>query len=158
MLLSPVISGYCFRFVCLSGTLFFSFCARNSSYSFHHTQTKPIPSESWVSGVCHGGSVFFVPPKFRQNRSLKTSQNHKFQFFELYKSKSFGSRNAIPIPYESPAQFVRTSNIFVRNDFWKCLRQRLPGEILSKTAVKFRIFFLNECVREGTGDPVQSGL
>ena len=49
----------------LSGTLFFSFCARNSSYSFHHTQTKPIPSESWMSGVCHGGGVFsfFVPPK-----------------------------------------------------------------------------------------------
>ena len=49
--------------VCLSGTLFFSFCARNSSYSFHHTQTKPIPSESWMSGVCHGGSVFSYPPK-----------------------------------------------------------------------------------------------
>ena len=60
--------------VCLSGTLFFSFCARNSSYSFHHTQTKPIPSESWMSGVCHGGSVFSYPPKFRRNRSLKTAQ------------------------------------------------------------------------------------
>ena len=103
--------GYCFRFVCLSvrlsGTLFFLFCARNSSYSFHHTQTKPIPSESWVSGVCHGGgSVFSYPPKFRRNRSLKTAQNHKFQFLERQKSKSFRPRDAIPIPYESPPSVV----------------------------------------------------
>ena len=60
--------------VCLSATLFFSFSARNSSLSFRHTQTKPIPSESWVSGVCHEGSVFPYPLKFWRT-SLKTAQN-----------------------------------------------------------------------------------
>ena len=62
ILLSLVKKGIFFS-VCLSVRLsvwdaFFSFCARNSSYSFHHTQIKPIPSKSWVSGACHRGSVF----------------------------------------------------------------------------------------------------
>ena len=49
---------------------FFSFCARNSSYSFHHTQTKPMPSESWVSGVCHGGGGSDPRPFFRTPQSF----------------------------------------------------------------------------------------
>ena len=53
---------YCIWFVCvdLSATLL-SFCARNSFHSSHHTQTKHIPSESSVSGVCHRGSVLRTP-------------------------------------------------------------------------------------------------
>ena len=45
-----------------------------------------------------GGSVFPHPSKFRRDRSLKTAQNHKFQFLKRHKSKSFGLRNALPIP------------------------------------------------------------
>ena len=52
------------------------------------------------------GPFFGAPPKFWRDRSLKTVQNHKFQFLERHKSKNFGLRNAIPIPYESPASFV----------------------------------------------------
>ena len=65
----PVKRGYCFRFVCLSVRLsvrdaFFSFCARNSSYSFPHIQTKRIPSESCMSRVYHGEVCFSVPQNF----------------------------------------------------------------------------------------------
>ena len=67
-ILIPVSKGYCFRFVCLSVYLsvrdaLFSFCARNSSYSFYHTQTKPKPSESWVCGVwCVSGECAIPIP------------------------------------------------------------------------------------------------
>ena len=90
----------------LSGTLFFSFCARNSSYSFHHTQTKPIPSESWMSGVCHGGSPFFrTPQNFGEIGLWKWPKITNSNFWSVT-SQSSGSRNATPIPYESLASVV----------------------------------------------------
>ena len=156
--------------VCLSGTLYFSFCARNSSYSFHHTQTKLIPCESWLSGVCHrvGGSVFSYPPKFRQNRSLKTAQNHKFQFLERHKSKSFRPRDAIYIPHDSPASVVKQDllSLSLRPIFSSVMTSESvsgdasQGKFWQKrpSQIPDFFFFLNERVREGTGDPVHSGL
>ena len=67
-----------------------------------HNQTYTI----WKLGVWSVSWVFSYPPKFRRIRSLKTAQNHKFQFLERQKSKSFRPRDAIPIPYESLASVV----------------------------------------------------
>ena len=63
-LLSPVKRGYCFRFVYLSvcpGRFFFSFCARNSSYSFHHTQTKLYHLKAGCLECVMGGQFFRTP-------------------------------------------------------------------------------------------------
>ena len=98
-LLSPVKRGYCFRFVCLSvcpGHFFFSFCARNSSYSFHHTQTKPIPSESWMSGVCHGGSVFRTPQNFGEIGLWKRPKIINSNFWSVRSQRVLGLEMRYP--------------------------------------------------------------
>ena len=50
-----IVFGFSVRLSVLDA--FVSFCAPNSSYSFHHTQTKHILNESWV-GVWHGSPFF----------------------------------------------------------------------------------------------------
>ena len=52
---------------------FFSFCARNSSHSFLHTQTNLYHLKAGCL-ECVMGSRFALPPKFRRSRSLKTAQ------------------------------------------------------------------------------------
>ena len=46
-----------------SVTLFFLFCALIDSETTQSTTMKPIPYESWGSGLCHMGVRFFLPPK-----------------------------------------------------------------------------------------------
>ena len=106
--LSPMKSGYCFRFVCLSGTLFvLILCSyRFSPTGFITHKQNLYHLKAGCLECVMGGSIFLFPPKFWRNRSLKTAQNHKFQFLERHKSKSFRPRDAIPIPYESPASVV----------------------------------------------------
>ena len=109
----PRTRGYCFHFVCLSVRL--SVCP-GRFFSHFVGVTPPTVFITHKSNLYHlkagclecvmGGSVFSYPPKFRRNRSLKTAQNHKFQFLERQKSKSFRTRDAIPIPYESPPSVV----------------------------------------------------
>ena len=67
----------------------FLFCALVDSETSQPTTMKPIPYESWGSGLCHRGVRFSCPPKFRRDRPLKTAENHIFQFLELHNSKSF---------------------------------------------------------------------
>ena len=61
----------------------FLFCALIDYEAMKPTIMKPIPYESWGSGLCHRGSVFPCPPKFWRDRPLKTAENHIFQFLEL---------------------------------------------------------------------------
>ena len=96
--------GYSFGLVRLSvrpSRSFFLFCALIDSETTQPTTMKPIPYESWGSGLCNGGRgpIFPAPPKFRRDRPLKTAENHIFHFLELHNSKSF-------MPYESPASVV----------------------------------------------------
>ena len=68
----------------------FLFCAPIDSETTQPTTMKHIPYESWGPGLCHRGSVFSCPPKFRRDRPLKTAENRVFdpQLRYLYHMKA----------------------------------------------------------------------
>ena len=80
----------------LSGTPFFSFCARNSSYSFHHTQTKPIPSESWMSGVSWGGQFFRTLQNFGEICLWKRPKITNSNFWSVRSQRVLGLERRYP--------------------------------------------------------------
>ena len=110
--------------VSLYGTLFSHF-VRVTPLTVFITHTNLHHLKGWrLECVIRWGVRFSIPLKFRPDRSLKTAQNHKLQFLARHNSKNFWTWTAIPILYKPcfrsltrPTQFVRTSNVFVRNDF-----------------------------------------
>ena len=91
LVITPRKKGILFS-VCLSVRpgRFFSFCARKFFYSFHHTQTKPILSERWVSGVCHGWSVFSYPQNIGEIGLWKRSKITNSNFWSVTSQRVLG--------------------------------------------------------------------
>ena len=148
------------------GRCFFLFRARDYSVFITHKQ-EPVPSKSWVSGVCNGG-WFSVPTNISPKKGLwKRSKITNFNSWSVTSQTVLGpgmqySYHIKPCSRSLTAftQFVRTSKNFVTNDFWNCLRRRLPGKLFAKTSqvLGFLLLFsLKERNCKGTWNPGHSG-
>ena len=91
---------------------------------------SPAPVIIHWSEVVH---LEFLSKKNRQNRSLKTAPNHKFQFLERHNSKSFG-KGHVTHTLAALTQIVRTSNSFIKKLLLKLPPATPPKENLANTA------------------------
>ena len=113
--------GYCFQFVCLSGTLFHVVRKKLLQFSSHsHTNLYHLKA-GCLSWVCQVGTRFTYPKNFGVIGLWKRPKITNFNFWSVTTQRVLGPGIRYPYHIWKPwfrsltglTQFVRTSTIFV---------------------------------------------